>query len=157
MDNASQKTPRMSLKVKQDWTSNDFADSTVYWCNSAKNKVGKCSRFLIRLRSKVTIWYMSKITRTQNLGVSRWRATSCATVVASFGLCHRDTPVFALLIYWCRCTILSSSNPITLLTIILLLEHKIFTFDPFVHFKDLFMTIYWLHILRFLCQSIWGL
>ena len=24
-------------------------------------------------------WYMSKITRTQNLGVSRWRATSCAT------------------------------------------------------------------------------
>ena len=25
-------------------------------------------------------WYMSKITQTQNLGVSRWRSTSCATI-----------------------------------------------------------------------------
>ena len=71
-----------------------------------------------------TFRYMSKITRTQKLGVSRWRATSRATicpelpgrgsrgpwipylqsfsytppctVVASFELCHRDTPHFSL-------------------------------------------------------------
>ena len=93
-----------------------------------------CWRF--PLKSKIVgCGYISKITRTQNLGVSQWRATSCATigpesylrgvprglgypesclgrvlpqsfsytlpctVVASFGLRHRDTPHFLLCIY----------------------------------------------------------
>ncbi len=53
---------------------------------------------------------MSKITQMQKLGVSWWRATSCATiyqdiyhliqctVVASFGLRHRDTLCFAYML-----------------------------------------------------------
>ena len=62
----------------------------------------------------IRLWYMSKITRTQNLGVSRWRSTSSATVgpesclgvkslthtlpcpmVASFELRNRDIQDFS--------------------------------------------------------------
>ncbi len=75
-----------------------------------------------KIQTSDQIGYMSKITWTQNLGVSRWRPTSCATigpesclveiargkgyqescpctVVASFGLRHRGTPNFLLCLY----------------------------------------------------------